>query len=96
MPYRIGSGYLGSSQIKTTTSPNTEIIPDTPAGWSFPKYQFYKFSFFNYQPCTVKINNGEPIYLQAEQGFQSDYMDAPIFSFVIQEAGVQYQWIGAY
>ncbi len=84
---RIGKGYIGTDTVKTSEG-NQDIIPDS--------YIFYKFSFLNYDDCTVRINNGDPIYLKAEQGFDSDIRDASIHSFEIVESGVQYQFIGAY
>lgn len=93
--YRIGSGYKGTPSIQTSTA-NQEIIPPTPAGWSGVKLSFYKFSFQNKANCTVKINGGDPIYLEADDGFEVNLEDAPITSFVIVEAGIQFKFIGAY
>lgn len=90
-----GSGWLGSSAITTSTA-NKELVPPSPAGWVNMKLGFYKFQFRNLQACTVKINGGAPIYLDAEQGFVSDSEDATIYNFVIVESEIQYQWVGAY
>jgi hypothetical protein len=92
--FRLGSNYLGSSDIQLSSA-NQEIIPLPPAGWT-GKYNFYKFSFFNEQSVKVKVNGGNPIYLQANQGFNIDQVDAPIYSFVIVDAGITFNWIGAY
>lgn len=40
MGYRIGSGYIGSEEIKTSQA-NEEVVPATPANWTIP-YKFYK------------------------------------------------------
>jgi hypothetical protein len=95
MGFRIGVGYLGSPSLETSTA-NKEVIPNSPVGWT-GRYNLYKFSFDNAeQACSVKINGGSPIYLKAGQGFEIQKEDAPIWSFVIVEAGVSYNWIGAY
>lgn len=91
---KIGRGYIGSSNLQTSTA-NQEIIPSPPSHWTLG-YNCYKLSFFNSQDCTVKINNLDPIYLQANQGFEMDKEDSPITSFVIIESGVGFNWIGAY
>ncbi|MFK7678841.1 hypothetical protein ACI3ER_12425 [Bacillus sp. Wb] len=90
-----GSGWLGSPSITTSTA-NKELVPASPAQWVNVKLGFYKFEFRNLQACTVKINGGNPIYLDAEQGFVSGAEDATIYNFVIVESGIQYQWVGAY
>jgi len=90
-----GSAWLGSPSILTSTA-NKELVPPSPAGWVNMKLGFYKFDFRNLQACTVKINDGAPIYLDAEQGFNSSSEDAIIYSFVIVETNIQYQWVGAY
>lgn len=87
MGYRIGAGYIGSSSILTSTE-NLEVIP--------AKYNFYKFQFMNDQECQVKVNKDNPIVLRAGQGFQMDQIDSPIHSFIIVDAGITYNWIGAY
>jgi hypothetical protein len=94
MSYIIGSGYIGSLSVQVSTA-NQEIIPSPPSHWS-TKYKLYKFSFYNEQNCTVKINGGSPIFLRANQGFNIDLHDAPIYSFVIVEPNISYNWIGAY
>ncbi|WP_310877181.1 hypothetical protein [Priestia megaterium] len=94
MPQR-GSGWLGSSAITTSTA-SKELVPPSPAGWVNMKLGFYKFQFRNLQACTVKINKGAPIYLDAEQGFVSGVEDMIIYSFIVTEPNIQYQWIGAY
>lgn len=91
----MGNGYLGSSEILTSTA-NQDITPTAPENWSSNKYKFYKFSFINKQACKIKINGGYPIHLEANQGFESAKEDKAIESFVIVDAGIQYSFIGAY
>lgn len=94
MGYIIGSGFLGSPTILTSEA-SEEIIPTPPAEWS-KGYSVYKFRFKNTSDCTVSINGGTPILIDAAEGFETDYRDAIITSFVIQEAGVNYSWKGFY
>ncbi|WP_182004768.1 hypothetical protein [Priestia aryabhattai] len=92
---RLGNGWLGSSAI-TSSIANMELVPPSPSNWMNMKLGFYKFELRNLQACTVKINGGSPIYLDVEQGFISNSEDAMIYSFVIVEPNIQYQWLGAY
>ncbi|MED3912668.1 hypothetical protein P4597_26635 [Peribacillus simplex] len=95
MTTRIGSGYLGSPTILKSTS-NQQCLPNPPASWS-KGYNLYKFSFSNpNQPCTVKVNEGDPIYIAAGSGFNTDYYDSPIWSFVVIEPNIDFYWVGAY
>jgi hypothetical protein len=91
---RNGSGYVGSSQISVSTT-SQEIIPSPPLSWN-QGYKLYKFSFINQQDCHVIINGGSQIFLPANQGFECDEDDAPIYSFIIVESGISYNYIGAY
>ena len=93
---RIGSGYLGSSSLETSVA-NAEIIPTPPSSlkWTIG-YKLYKFSFINTQACTVKINNDNIIYLQANQGLNIDQNDKEITNFCICEDNVNYTWVGAF
>jgi len=91
---RIGSGYVGTDDIKTSTA-NQDIVKTEQMNNEGIK-QLYKFSFLNHSPCHVIINNKEPIFLDEKQGFDMTHVDAPITSFVIVEEGVEYQFIGAY
>jgi hypothetical protein len=97
MGNRIGNGYIGTDSLKTSTA-NLQIIPTTPAGFSLgTKYNLYKFAFMNDQDCSVLINdNITAIFLRAGQGFETNESDAPIFSFKIVEAGISYNFVGAY
>ncbi|MEI2464980.1 hypothetical protein [Niallia taxi] len=92
--YRIGSNFIGSSKLTTSTEMH-QVVPSPPTHWS-KGYNFYRFSFHNTIPCTVKINEDEPIFLRGRQGFNTDYYDAPIRSFVIIEPGVQFNWVAGY
>lgn len=85
--FRIGAGFCGAPSLQTSVL-GKEIVP---AG-----KRFYKFSFINDQDCTIKINGGDPIFLRAAQGFDSGKVDVLIRSFVIVEASVTYNFIGAY
>lgn len=89
------SRYLGSSEVLTSVQ-NEEIIPKAPERWTLDRYELYKLSFINYDPITVKINDGEPIFLDAEQGFECEKGDQVIKSFVILTENVRYSWIGAF
>ncbi|MEK4025531.1 hypothetical protein [Sporosarcina sp. FSL W7-1283] len=91
----MGNGYLGSSKILTSAA-NQEIVPETPENWTSDRYSIYKLSFINKNNCSVKINGGSSIYLEANQGFESSKEDKAINSFVIVEEGIQYSFIGAY
>lgn len=89
--------YLGSANLQTTTTTNTECIPNAPSNWTFPRYYFKKFTFVNpSQACHVSINGGTPIYLAANQGFSTDKDDDLINSFIIQESGISFNWMGEY
>ncbi|MFS0657339.1 hypothetical protein AB1L07_01775 [Niallia alba] len=92
---RIGTDYLGSDSIQQTTTTNQEIIPLPPSTWT-KGYNFYRFSFDNLDACTVKINKGKPIYIRAGKGFNTDIYDSPIYSFVIIENGIRFNWIAGY
>ncbi|MEK4705899.1 hypothetical protein [Bacillus sp. FSL H8-0512] len=91
----LGSGYKGSSKLESTNTENFEIVPPDTQG-SKKLTQFYKFQFRNDQDCSVSINHGEPIFIRAGDGFSMDHIDAPIFSFVIKEKGIQYNFAGAH
>ena len=92
---RMGTGYLGSAKLETSTA-NLDIIPAKPAKWTLG-YNCYKFSFMNPdKACTVKINGGNPIFIDAGVGFNMDQYDAPIRSFVIIEPDIKYWYIATY
>lgn len=91
---RQGEGYLGTSKVETSISMD-EIIPESPEAWT-SGYNLRKFSFYNVDACTVKINKNIDIYLRARQGFEVGYNDKPITSFIILEDNIKYNWIGSY
>ena len=94
--YRIGSGFIGTKQWEITSGINTEIIESPPPNWS-TKFNLYKFSFINPEhDCTVIINNKFELFIPAGRGFNTEEVDAPIWSFVIKQSGVKYSYIGAY
>lgn len=96
MSYRIGSGYFGSDGIKTSSA-NQEIIQQHNTSVNSVSLQAYKLSFYNDQACHIKINNSsDSIYLRAGQGFEMNEIDKTIWSFVIVEAGISYNYIGAF
>lgn len=85
-----GKGYDGDRTVSTA---NKQIVVP-PAGVT--NYKFYEFAFLNTQACTVKINGGKLIPLDADQGVKITDNDAPVSSFVIVEAGINYKWFGKY
>lgn len=91
----LSRGYFGSNSMKTSTE-NVEIIQQhKPKNW-IGSFQAYKFTILNKAPCTIKINNGDPIYLEPWQGFTMSESDMPISKFEILEKDVPYNYIGAY
>lgn len=91
MGYRIGSGYIGSSELQTSIA-NQEIIPTRENG---RPYNCYKFAFMNDQACTILINKSiTPILLRSGQGFSISEIDSPIHSFKIVESGITFNFIG--
>ena len=85
--FRIGSGFIGSPGIQTSVA-GEEILPECKI--------CYKLSMINDNACTISINGQTPIYLRAMQGFNHDEVDVLIRSFKIVEAGVTFNFIGAY
>lgn len=92
IPY--GVEFLGTDKIETSTA-NQEVLPTPPSEWT-TGHNLYKFSFRNDQATNVIINGKTNIHLKEGQGFESGINDPTIRSFVIVNAGVKYQWIGAY
>ncbi|AKO91893.1 hypothetical protein BEH_07125 [Priestia filamentosa] len=92
---RIGSGYAGSENV-TTSVANHEIVPPTPSNYVNVKRSFYKLSLTVLQDAHIKINGGAPILLKANQSFEMDRFDAVIYSLVIVEPNIEFQWMGAY
>ncbi|MEM5009221.1 hypothetical protein WKH57_00740 [Niallia taxi] len=92
--YKKGSGFDGSADIQVSSTANMEIIPDTPSDWQNSKVNYYKFIFKNITDCHVKVNNNTRLFLLAEEGFESNEIDMEIYSFVIEESGTRFKWIG--
>lgn len=86
----IATRFLGTSDLATSVA-NQEIVA-TPSGWTMP-YQFRHFAFQNDAECHVIINNGDAIYLRAQQGLTFDFVN--IESFKIVESGITYNIIAA-
>lgn len=98
MGMQVGAGYIGTSGL-TSSTPNLDIIqPLKPASYTTAvTFSVYKFDFINQSACTVLVNDSiVPIYLAANQGFETGYEDTPIYSFKIIEAGIVYNYVGAY
>lgn len=89
-----GYGYIGSPNLMTSTE-NMEIFPPKPPEWTLG-YQAYQFSFYNDNDAFVKINNGDPIFIRGGQGFSMDRDDKEIYSFIIVNAGVTFNYVFAY
>lgn len=96
MGNKVGIGYVGSSDIQTSSAMQN-IVPSPDASWN-TGYKLYKFSFVNpTQDCHVYINgSSQQIFIPVGQGFEIDSTDAPISSFVIKESGISFSWIGAF
>lgn len=86
--------YIGSPFLQTSVA-GAEILPSTPAGWTIG-YSLHKFSFVNLDSCIVIINDGDAIFIPANQGFNTGIGDIPIESFRIVEDGIRFNWIGMY
>lgn len=94
--YRIGSGFIGTPSVQTSTA-NHDVISDVPNPDPHKTTTvLYKFSFLNQADCSVKINGGDPIFIPANKGWNTEVYDATITSFVIVESGISYNWAGSY
>ncbi len=91
-----GSGYLGSESPISSEEGNYQIIPDSPDHWT-SGYKFYKFEFKTIEPTEVivRINDGNPIYLN-DGYFATEIGDAPINSFVVLTPETEFTWLGGY
>ena len=89
------AGIIGSSELETSVA-GAEIVPSPPVEWVNANYSFNKFEFVNDQACTVIVNNSDPIYLRASQGFKAEKRDMNITSFKVVEGAITYNWIGHY
>jgi hypothetical protein len=90
----LANGFKGSGNLQISTA-NNQVIPPPEVGWTIP-YIFNKFSFLNDQECHISINQQPFIYFRSGQGFNSDRDDQPITSFVIQEEGITFNWVGSW
>lgn len=93
---------IGSNGLKITTVENEQIVPQAPQGWTVP-IAFRSFTFMNTEECHIVLNGnsrlgGEEnvIYLRPYQGFSVCEEDVKVFSFIIKEVGVEYNWVGKY
>jgi hypothetical protein len=84
--YRIGSEYIGSSDIETSIA-DTEVIPSGKT--------LYKFSMKILQEAHISINNGTPIYMAANSKFETSVEDEWLYSLKFSESGIKYHWVGA-
>lgn len=91
---RRGSGFDGSSDIQVSSLTNQEVIPPTPSDWINTKLMYYKFEFNNITECHVKINNETRLFLLAGEGFKTSEVDIEIYSFIVEESGTRFKWIG--
>lgn len=89
-----GNGYLGSGKIEISKK-NQELVPSAPENWT-AGYTLKKLHLENIEECTIRINEETDILLRAGNGFQIDYNDRPIYSLVIKEAGIQYNFAASY
>ncbi|MNK77589.1 hypothetical protein D3C87_971950 [compost metagenome] len=81
----MGVGYNGGRGRSTD---NQDILSD------FPKRKYYKLNFINAQACTIKVNDSNPIPCPAQLGFSMDVNDAGVYSLVIVEPGIDFEWRG--
>lgn len=92
--YALGKGYYGSSDLETSVA-LLDIIPKRSD--NVTPISFYMFSFNNDSACHISFNGGSTwIYLKKGQGFSTSLPNKEINSFMIQENGITYNWIGAW
>lgn len=84
---------IANSEVLTTTQVEEEIIPNQPNGEPYP---FYSFDFINEEECMVSVNESEFFRLGANQGLRFGIHDPIIYSFIIKEEGITYNFIGGY
>lgn len=81
---RKGSKFSATNAIATSVG-NDELVP--------VNGQFLKISFANINAdCVVKVN-GVDVFIQSGMGFESNYDDPIIKSFIIVTPGVQYIYV---
>ena len=82
---------IGSPEIQTSVK--GENIITEQGNWSYePRVKH--LSFMNYQSCTIRINDSDEIYLRELQGISLKEEGQYIDSFVIEDDGIEYQFIG--
>lgn len=90
------TNFYGSEEIKVSIA-GENIIPEF-ENWSYAPVRFKEISLMNTEDCSVQINESEPIFLRALQGFHfrsgnnTEYID----SIVFLESGIEYQILGRY
>lgn len=84
----IGSGVVGTA-TPTESTAAIELVPTTVDN-------FKKIVFKNVDICTIKVNGSDPIYLAANQGYQTEIGELLISKFVIVEADVTYTFYATY
>ena len=92
--YRIGQGYIGSNEVKTSQIGTEVVQQHKPGAWTIP-LSVYKFTFYPFANCKVKINGGDEIQLLANMPFSIDHRDKPIITFEIMDVS-EYIYFGAY
>lgn len=91
----LGTGYIGSPEVQTSVA-NEEIIPLTPENWTRERYKIVRFSFRASQDCSIKVNEGNIIFIEAGKEFSIDEDIPAITSFKIQESGIEFTWAGVF
>lgn len=83
---------IGTSKTETTPSTNTELVTYKGKNndWTSPS-PLKTMSFMAKTDCTVRVNDGESIFVPKDGGLQFDEGD--IFSFIINEQGVDYIYV---
>ena len=96
MGVSMGSGYFGSTGLVTTTA-NMELIQQhKPSEWT-TGFMAYKFNFMNYQDCHIKINGDtNQIFIPAQEGFSMNEVDRKIMTFIVVEANITINYVGAF
>lgn len=90
---------IGSKDLTVSTAMH-EIVPQAPSSWTVPVV-FKNLSFYNTEECHVILNGKSDIdegdniiYLRAGQGLDIDEKDIDIYSFIIVESGVSFNFVG--
>ena len=90
---------IGSKDLTVSTAMH-EVVPQAPSDWTVPVI-FKNFSFMNSKECHIILNENSDIdgqdnviYLRAGQGLSIDEKDIDVFSFIIVEEGVPFNFVG--